>query len=62
MGCCGNKRAANTEYEVTFRDGSTARVATLLEARVAASADTTSDPSGRRKAATHRLVAKAKAS
>lgn len=60
MGCCGSKASATTEYEVTFRDGSTTRVATLGEARVKARMDTSTDPGGVRKAATFRAVAKNK--
>lgn len=41
MGCCGAGRRSNTEYEVTFRDGSTERVATAGEARIKARMDTT---------------------
>jgi len=34
-GACGSKRQANSEYEITFRDGSPSRrVATMSEARV----------------------------
>ena len=33
-GCCGNKAQADTEYLVTYRDGTTERVATLGEARL----------------------------
>jgi hypothetical protein len=40
MGCCGNKKA-NSEYEVTFRDGTKKRFATVGEARTAARLDTT---------------------
>lgn len=58
MGCCGNKKPSNMEYEIVFKDGSTARVATLQDARIATRADTTTDPSGRRKSATYRAVAK----
>lgn len=41
MGCCGAQRS-NTEYEVTFRDGSTKRYATMGQARIAAGLDETS--------------------
>lgn len=40
-GSCGGRRNANTEYEVTLRDGSKVRVATAGEARILARSDTT---------------------
>lgn len=52
MGCCGKGKQSNMEYEVTFKDGSTKRFATAGEARPAARADTSVDPTGVRKAAT----------
>lgn len=58
MGCCGAGKRSNMEYEVTFKDGTTRRFATAGEARPAARADTSSDPTGRRKAATIRTVLK----
>jgi hypothetical protein len=39
-GSCGGRKS-DTEYEVTFRDGSKKRVATAGEARIAARSDTT---------------------
>lgn len=57
-GSCGGGKRSNMEYEVTFRDGSTQRFATAGEARPAARADTSVDPTGRRKAATIRTVLK----
>lgn len=41
MGCCGSGRRSTTEYEVTFRDGSSKRVPTAGEARILARTDTT---------------------
>lgn len=40
MGCCGAQRS-NTEYQVTFRDGSTERFETMAQARIAANLDET---------------------
>jgi hypothetical protein len=40
MGCCGAQKS-NTEYEVTFRDGTTGRYATMGQARIAAGLDET---------------------
>lgn len=34
MACCGAKQSANTEYLLTYRDGTQERVATLGEARL----------------------------
>ena len=58
MGCCGAGKRSNVEYEVVFVDGSTARFATAGEARLAARAVVTVDPTGKRKAATVRTVLK----
>lgn len=41
MGCCGSKNRANTEYEVTLRDGTVKRAPTAGEARILARSDTT---------------------
>lgn len=38
MGCCGAQRS-NTEYEVTFRDGTVKRFDTMVQARIAVAAD-----------------------
>lgn len=56
MGCCGNKnaRANGTEYLVTYRDGSTERVATLPDAQKAIKARALTDGGG----GTYRLVTK----
>lgn len=59
-GSCGSRRASNVAYEVTFRDGTTKVVDTMSEARMAAGADTSVDPAGRRKAPSHRAVPKPK--
>jgi hypothetical protein len=40
-GSCGSGRRNNTEYEVTLRDGTTKRVASIAEARILAGSDTT---------------------
>lgn len=53
MGCCGAQKS-NTEYEVTFRDGSTGRFATMGQARIAAGLDESQGA----KAATVRAVPK----
>jgi len=52
-GSCGGKRA-NTEYEVTFRDGSTTRVKSMAEVRLKIAADTTVGS----RAPSHRVVPK----
>jgi len=36
--CCGGKKA-NTEYEVTFRDGRTVRVQSMAEVRMRIATD-----------------------
>lgn len=43
MGCCGSQKAS-TEYEVTFRDGTTARFSSSAEARIAAGKDSSTGP------------------
>lgn len=53
--CCG-RQSAGTDYEVTFKDGSTRVVASLPEARIVIAQDTSTDPSGRRHSATFRAV------
>jgi hypothetical protein len=55
MGCCGAQRS-NTEYEVTFRDGSTKRFDTMVQARIAAGLDETAGS----KSPTVKAVPKAK--
>ena len=60
MGCCGNRKSANTEYEVTFRDGTTTRVATVQEARIVGAQDSSVDPAGQRRAYSIRVVTKQK--
>lgn len=58
MGCCGNKKPNNMEYEVTYKDGRTERFPTLQGAIYAARSDTSTDPAGKRRAATHQAVKK----
>jgi hypothetical protein len=39
--CCGGRKTADKEVEVTFRDGSKRRVASLAEARLVRATDDT---------------------
>lgn len=39
--CCGGRKAANTEFEVTFRDGSKKRVGSMQEVRMVLATDDT---------------------
>jgi len=59
-GCCGGSRQRNTEYEVTRRDGSSVRVATVSEARIVIAQDGTEATDGRRRQGTFKVVPKAK--
>jgi len=54
-GSCGGRKA-NTEYEVTLRDGSTKRAGTMAEVRLLINTDTTSGSFKHM----HRVVPKAK--
>lgn len=57
-GSCGGAKKANTEYEVTFKDGSVRRVASMADARVLRAQDTTTDPNGVRRATSIKVVPK----
>lgn len=58
--CCGAGRQRNTEYEVTLRDGTVKRAATIAEARIVIAQDPTTAADGRRRSGTFKVVPKAK--